>query len=108
MKKHFLILAFIMLIASCSDNSKKGIYTKLLKDKIGNKLPFNDVRITEIENGTGVVIDQSYCYWIDSNNKIYCVNGTSKSVMHNEITGKLECEDAPINANYSDINLIAK
>ncbi len=108
MKKYFLIVFFIVVIASCGDNSKKEIYTELLKEKIGSKLPFEDVRIADIEGGTGVVIDQFYCYWIDSNNKIFCVNGSSKSLMHNDETNKLECEDAPIKAGYLEINSIAK
>ena len=79
---------------------EKGIITK-----IGNQLPFNEVKIAKIDNGTGVIVDGDWCYWIDSNDKIFCVNGTAKSIYNVE---NPKCENAPINSTFSDIEKIAK
>lgn len=105
MKK--IILSFIIfLFFACSENEKKERITEILREKIGQGLPFNDVKIAEIENGTGVIVDEFWCYWIDSNNKVYCVNGASKSIYNSQ--HEIDCEDAPINSGYLDIIEIAK
>lgn len=96
---------FATILFSCNSNPEKEKATKLLKEKIGNQLPFEEVKIAEIENGTGVIVDEYWCYWIDSNNKIFCVNGSSKSI-YNLVNPR--CENAPINSTFSDIEKIAK
>lgn len=105
MKKLILVFSFLTLLYSCSGNPEKERITDLLKDKIGNQLPFKEVKIAQIENGTGVIVDGNWCYWINANNKIYCVNGSSKSIYN---VNNPECEDAPIKAMFSDIQKIAK
>lgn len=104
MKKVLVMLSLGTLLVSCG-NPEKEKMTELLKEKIGTQLPFKDVKIAKIENGTGVIVDDNWCYWVDGDNKIFCVNGTSKSIynVNNE-----ECENAPINASFSDIEKIAK
>lgn len=99
-------MAFLAtIIFSCNSNPEKEKATKLLKEKIGNQLPFNEVKIAKIDNGTGVIVDGNWCYWIDSNDKIFCVNGTAKSIYNVE---NPKCENAPINSTFSDIEKIAK
>lgn len=105
MKKLFMLSLFSSLLFACDSNPEKDRITELLKEKIGTQLPFNEVKIGEIENGTGVIIDGSWCYWIDSNNKIYCVNGSSKSIYN---VNNPECEDAPIKSTFSDIQKLTK
>lgn len=105
MKKLILALSFIALLTSCNSNPEKDRVTDLLKEKIGDQLPFKEVKIAQIENGIGVIVDGSWCYWINNNNKIYCVNGTSKSIYN---VKNPKCEDAPIKAMFSDIEKIAK
>lgn len=104
MKKIFLMLSLGALLGSCG-NPEKEKMTNLLKEKIGTQLPFKDVKIAKIENGTGVIIDNNWCYWVDVNNKIFCVNGISKSIYN---SNNQQCENAPINASFSDIEKIAK
>lgn len=106
--KKYLLIGLSLVATSCSHDSKKEIYINLLKGKIGGRLPFNEVRIADIEGGTGIILDQFNCYWIDSNNQVYCVNGASKNVLYNKETGSCDCSDAPIKAGYAEINLIAK
>lgn len=114
MKKLIFGFGLILVCISCgngdnstesSGNSEKDRITELLKERIGNKLPFDEVKICTIKQGTGVIVDGSWCYWIDANNKIYCVNGTGKSVydLSNE-----ECEYAPGMISFSDIEAKAK
>ena len=105
MRKIISIFILTTIMISCNSNPEKENATKLLKEKIGNQLPFNDVKVAKVENGIGVIIDKNWCYWIDSNNKIYCVNGSSKSVYNVE---NPECEDAPIKSTFSDIEKIAQ
>lgn len=105
MKKIILLLTLTTILLSCNSNPEKERVTKLLKEKIGDQLPFNDVKIGSIENGTAVIVDESWCYWIDANDKIFCVNGTSKSIYN---VNNPKCEDAPIKAMYSDIEKIVK
>lgn len=105
MKKILLALCFLTTIYSCVSNPEKEKATELLKAKIGDELPFNDVKTAKIENGIGVIIDGSWCYWIDENNKIYCVNGASKTIYN---INNSECIDAPIKAMFSDIEKIAQ
>ncbi len=62
-------------------------------------------QIASIENGTAVIVDGRWCYWIDSNDKIYCVNGASKSIYN---INNSECQDAPIEEMFSDIEKIAQ
>lgn len=107
MKRILLSFCFFTLIISCESNPEKEKVTKLLKAKIGNKIPFNEVKIAKIENGIGVIVDGNWCYWIDENDKIYCVNGSSKMI-YNANNHNSECEDAPIKAMFSDIEEIAK
>ena len=105
MKKVFTILALTTLLFSCNSNPEKEKATKLLKERIGNQLPFKEVKIASIENGTAVIVDGSWCYWINANDQIFCVNGTSKSIYE---VNNPKCEDAPIKATFSDIQKIAK
>lgn len=105
MRKIFTLLTLTTLFFACNSNPEKEKATKLLKEKIGNQLPFKEVKIASIENGTAVIVDGSWCYWIDKNDKIFCVNGTSKSIYN---INNLKCEDAPIKAMYSDIKKIAQ
>lgn len=105
MKKLFTFLTLIILFTSCNSNPEKDKVTELLKEKIGTQLPFNEVKIASIENGTAVIVDGSWCYWIDANNKIFCVNGSSKSIYN---VNNPKCENAPIKAMFSDIEKIAK
>ncbi len=105
MKKLLTILTLTTVLFSCNSNPEKDKATKLLKEKIGNQLPFNEVKIASIENGTGVIVDGNWCYWIDTNDKIFCVNGSSKSIFN---VYNLECEEAPIQASFLDIEKIAK
>lgn len=105
MKKIFTILTLTTILFSCNSDPEKDKATKLLKEKIGNQLPFNEVKIASIENGTGIIVDGNWCYWIDANDKIFCVNGTSKSIFN---VNNPKCEDAPIQASFSDIEKIAK
>ncbi|PHR45994.1 MAG: hypothetical protein COA32_12175 [Fluviicola sp.] len=103
--KRILLLLTAIIVVSCGEQTEKERITELLKAKIGNELPFNEVKIGEIENGTAVIVDDSWCYWIDKSNKIYCVNGTGKSVYD---VKNSECEYAPIKAMFSDIEKIVK
>lgn len=105
MKKVILIFSLAILVMACGGNSEKKRITKLLKEKIGTELPFNEVRIASVENGTAVIVDKFWCYWIDQNNEIYCVNGSSKTI-YKKKNGT--CKDAPIKAYYSEIDKIAK
>lgn len=100
MIKNLLALCFLISMTSCESNPEKEKATKLLKAKIGSELPFNEVKIAKIENGTGVIVDRNWCYWIDENDKIYCVNGTSITIYN---VNNPECENAPIKAMFSDI-----
>ena len=103
MQKIFTLLTLTIILLSCNSNPEMDKATELLKEKIGNQLPFKEVKIASIENGTAVIVDGSWCYWIDTNNKIFCVNGTSKSVYN---VNNSECENAPIKAVFSDIEKI--
>lgn len=94
-----------MFFFSCNSNSKREKITNLLKEKIGNQLPFKEVKIGAVENGTGIIIDGSCCYWVDTKDKIYCVNGVSKTIYN---LNNPKCEDAPIKATFSDIEKIVK
>ena len=104
--RNLLLYIVAIFFISCGENDKKEKVTEILKEKIGNNLPFDNVKIAEIENGTGVIIDNNWCYWIDKNNKIYCVNGASKTI-YNDVN-ELECEDAPIKASFMDIEKLAE
>ncbi len=105
MKKIITLVTLTTILFSCNSNPEKEKATRLLKEKIGNQLPFKEVKIATIENGTGVIVDGSWCYWIDSKDKIYCVNGTSKTIYN---VANPKCEDAPINSTFSDIEKTAK
>lgn len=105
MKKLLTIIIFAIIFIACSSNTEKDRVTKLLKDKIGDQLPFKEVKIANVENGIGVIVDDFWCYWIDSNNTIYCVNGISKTIYN---TNNPTCVDAPINSTYFDIKKIAQ
>lgn len=96
----------ISLVTSCGQDSEKSHVTKLLMEQIGKDLPFKDVRTAKVEGGVAVIVDGSWCYWIDPNDKIYCVNGTSKSLFH-KATGR-ECEYAPITSGFIEIDKVAK
>lgn len=106
--KRCLLIGLSLVVISCSHGSKKEIIVNLLKEKIGGRLPFDEVRIADIEGGTGVIVDQFNCYWISSDNQVYCVNGASKNVLYNKVTRSCDCIDAPIKAGYIEINSIAK
>ena len=97
MKKILFSLTIAVFLISCNSNPEKDRITELLKEKIGSELPFNEIQIGTIENGTAVIVDGSWCYWINKDNKIYCVNGASKSVYN---VNNPECEDAPINSTF--------
>ncbi len=105
MKKLLTILTLSTVLFSCNSNPEKDKAIKLLKEKIGGQIPFNEVKIASIENGTGVIVDGNWCYWIDANDKIFCINGASKSIFN---VKNPECEDAPIKSSFSDIEKIAK
>ena len=105
MKKIILSLTILLLFA-CSRNEEKERVTEILKNEIGQGLPFDDVKIAKIVNGTGVIVDEFWCYWIDSDNMVYCVNGSSKSIYNS--VNEIDCKDAPINSGYLDILKIAE
>ena len=105
MKRLITLVTLTTMLFSCNTDPDKEKATKLLKEKIGNQLSFEEVKIAKIENGTGVIVDGSWCYWIDSRDKIYCVNGTSKTIYN---VSNPKCENAPINSTFSDIEKIAK
>lgn len=105
MIKLITLLFSITIFLSCNNDSVEETAIKLIQEKIGNQLPFNDVKIANIENGTAVIIDRHWCYWIDKNYKIYCVNGVSKTIYK---VNNSECENAPIKVTFSDIEKIAK
>lgn len=105
MNKILFTLIILIFTYSCSSNTEKSRITEMLQEKIGDELPFDEVKIGSIENGIGVIIDGSWCYWIDQENKIYCVNGASKTI-YNKINP--ECQDAPIKATFMDIEKIVK
>lgn len=107
MKKTGLFFTLFILLLSCSSNPEKDRIEILLKNSIKGELPFNDIKIAQIENGTGVIVDGSWCYWISNNNIIYCVNGMSQTLMRDE-NKVLHCDDAPIEAMFSDIEKIAQ
>lgn len=106
MKQILLTFSLSLLIFSCESNSEKDRISDLLKTKIGNELPFKKVKIGNIENGTAVIVDDSWCYWIDKDKNIFCVNGSSKTVYNS--VNRPECKNAPIQANFMDIEKIAK
>jgi hypothetical protein len=104
--KKFLLFAFTILsLNSCGGETEKERITNLLKEKIGSELPFDDVKIGEIENGTAIIVDGNWCYWINKDNKVFCVNGTGKSVFD---VSNPECEYAPIKSMFHDIEKIVK
>lgn len=105
MKKLLISILLVGFIYSCGENSKEDKIVALLKNKIGSHLPFKIVKTAEIEGGTAVIVDVSWCYWIGENNKIYCVNGTAKSIYNID---NPDCEDAPIKAMFSDIEKLAE
>lgn len=106
MKQILLISSLIFLIFSCSEKTEKDRISDLLKTKIGYELPFKDVKIGNIENGTAIIVDGSWCYWVDKNNNIFCVNGASKTIYNS--ANKPDCKDAPIKATFLDIEKIVK
>lgn len=106
MKQILLTFSFTLFLFSCSGNTEKDRMSDLLKTKIGNELPFKDVKIGNVENGTAVIVDGSWCYWIDKNNNIFCVNGASKTIYNS--VNKPDCKDAPIQATFMDIEKIVK
>lgn len=105
MKNLFICLASFLLF-SCGGNEKKEKVIEILKAKIGQNLPFENVKIADIENGTGVIVDGNWCYWIDKNDNIYCVNGASKTI-YNDVNDT-ECKDAPIKSGFMEIEKIAE
>lgn len=105
MKRILLTLCFLTLTTSCESDPEKEKVIKLLKVKKGSELAFNEVRIAKIENGTGVIVDGGWCYWIDKKDKVFCVNGASITIYN---ANNPECENAPIKAMFSDIEKIAK
>src|SRR5690625_4749740 len=106
MWKYLIILTIpLLLLYSCNDGLNKDEATKILKEKVGYRLPFKEVKITPIENGTGVIVDKFWCFWIDKNKKVYCVNGSAKSIYQMD---NPDCKDAPIKETFSDINEVAK
>ena len=104
----FVLFIPFVFILSCNYPSPKEVYTELLKERIGDRLPFDEVKIAKVEGGTAIIIDKFNCYWVDSNNKIYCVNGASKSTLRDRFSQEEMCEDAPIKSTYSEINLVAE
>jgi hypothetical protein len=94
------------IIFSCKENNPNEKFIEILRSKIGNDLPFKDVKTAEIEGGTGIIVDGSWCYWVNSAGKIYCVNGTSKGIYNKN--SEIECENAPIKSTFSEIEKIAK
>lgn len=105
MKKIILFLSLAILMIACGEVSEKTRITKLLKEKIGTELPFHEVRIAHVEDGIAAIVDKHWCYWIDENDKIYCVNGSAKTI-YKKRNGT--CEDAPIKAGFADIDEIAE
>lgn len=93
------------MLITCGENSEKDRITNLLKTKIGMQLPFKKVEIGNVENGTAVIVDEIWCYWINREDKIYCVNGASKTIYN---VNNTECEDAPIESTYLDIRKLVK
>ena len=59
MKQILLTISFTLFLFSCSGNTEKDRISDLLKTKIGNELPFKDVKIGNVENGTAVIVDGS-------------------------------------------------
>ncbi|SFB80643.1 hypothetical protein SAMN05421780_101562 [Flexibacter flexilis DSM 6793] len=103
--KNVIILSLVALMATaCGGNPEKDRATNLIKNNIGKSLPFDDVKIASVENGTGVIVDGSWCYWIDKDGNVFCVNGTSRGVWPKS----KECVQAPIQSTFSDIEKIAK
>ena len=105
MKKTLLFLSLAILMIACGAGSEKTRVTKLLKEKIGTELPFKEVRIAHVEGGIAAIVDKHWRYWIDKNDKIYCVNGNAKTI-YKKRNGT--CEDAPIKAWFADIDKIAE
>lgn len=105
MKKTVLLLSLAVLTAACGGVSEKGRVTDLLKRKLGTELPFREVRIARVEGGTAAIVDKHWCYWIDDSDRIYCVNGNAKTV-YRKRNGS--CADAPIEAEFADIDEIAE
>ena len=62
MKKILFSLTIAVFLISCNSNPEKDRITELLKEKIGSELPFNEIQIGTIENGTAVIVDGSWCY----------------------------------------------
>ena len=106
MKQIYISISLIFLLFSCGETSEKEKISDLLKSRIGNEIPFKDLKIGNIENGTAVIVDDIWCYWIDKNNNIFCVNGASKTIYNS--VNKPDCKDAPIEATFMDIEKIVK
>lgn len=96
MKKYFATL-IIPFLLSCSteEDQKRERVMEIIEREIGDKLPLEDIKMCEIENGTGIIIAGSWCYWIDKAGKLFCVNGTSKSIFHETTNDETSCIDAP-------------
>ena len=105
MKRIILFLSLSMLMTACGEVSEKTRVTRLLKREIGRELPFQEVRIARVEGGTAVVVDKCFCYWIDRNDHVYCVNGNAAAVYRKR---GCDCMSAPIEAMFMDIEKIAE
>lgn len=99
--KKVLRIIIVLLFIACSSNTEKDRLADLIKAEMENPLPFNDIKIAKVNNGTAVIVDESWCFWIDNDNQVFCVNGTAHSTIKN-------CKDAPIDKMFSDIEEIAK
>lgn len=105
MKRILLILSLVILTAACGEVSEKTRVTRLLKRKIGAELPFKEVRIARVEGGIAAIVDGNWCFWVDEADKIYCVNGSAKTI-YGKRNGA--CEDAPIKTMFAEIDEIAE
>lgn len=105
MKRIVLFLSLAVLTASCGGVPEKTRVTRLLKREIGMELPFKEVRIARVEGGTAAIVDEHWCFWIDSADRIYCVNGNAFAIYQKR---KCTCVSAPIEALFMDIEEIAE
>lgn len=60
-----ILILFVVattLLLSCGGSPEKERATTLLKEKIGDFLPFKDVKVAIIENGLGVIVDKYFYF----------------------------------------------
>ncbi len=108
MKRFILGILILLSLVSCESLADKGRCIRLLRDESNLRyaLPCESFKIGRIEGGTAVIVDNYWCFWIDDNDQVYCVNGHSKTVF--KAYNTTLCKDAPINATFSDIEKIVE